>query len=81
MEAELADLRRRLERFYNLMETTDMDIDNFKPRIRDHRKRKGRLEATVFSRWPLPPADLAPRQPTHRRCRDRLRGILKPGSL
>ena len=43
-EAELADVRRRLERLYNLVETTDMDIEDFKPRIRDHRER---LETTA----------------------------------
>ena len=46
-ESELADVRRRLERLYNLVETTDMDIDDFKPRIRDHRERQERLEATA----------------------------------
>ena len=44
VEAELADVRRRLERLYNLVETTDMDIDDFKPRIREHRERQERLE-------------------------------------
>ena len=29
VESELADVRRRLERLYNLVETTDMDIDDF----------------------------------------------------
>ncbi len=50
VELELADVRRRLERRYNLVETTDMDINNFKPRIRDHRdhrERQERLEATA----------------------------------
>ena len=47
VEAELTDVRRRLERLYNLVETTDMDIDDFKPRIRDHRERQERLEATA----------------------------------
>ena len=47
VEAELADVRRRLERLYNLVETTDMDIDDFKPRIRDHRERQERLVATA----------------------------------
>ena len=42
VEAELADVRRRLERLYNLVETTDMDIDDFKPRIREHRERQER---------------------------------------
>ena len=46
-EAELSDVRRRLERLYNLVETTDMDINDFKPRIRDHRERQERLEATA----------------------------------
>ena len=46
-ESELADVRRRLERLYNLVETTDMDIDDFKPRIRDHRERQERLEAAA----------------------------------
>ena len=41
-ESELADVRRRLERLYNLVETIDMDIDDFKPRIRDHRERQER---------------------------------------
>ena len=39
VESELADVRRRLARLYNLVETTDMTIDDFKPRIRDHRER------------------------------------------
>ena len=46
-EAELADVKRRLERLYNLAETTDLDIDDFMPRIRDHRERQERLEATA----------------------------------
>ena len=47
VESELADVRRRLERLYNLVETTDMDIDDFKPRIRDHRERQEKLERTA----------------------------------
>ncbi len=46
-ESELAELRRRLDRLYNLAETTDLDIDDFKPRIKDHRERQERLEATA----------------------------------
>ena len=45
--AELEDVRRRLDRLYNLAETTDLDIEDFKPRIRDHRERQERLEATA----------------------------------
>ena len=44
IDSELADVRRRLDRLYNLVETTDMDIDDFRPRIRDHRERQERLE-------------------------------------
>ena len=47
VESELSDVRRRLERIYNLVETTDMDIDDFKPRIRDHRERQERLEVAA----------------------------------
>ncbi len=44
-QSELSDVRRRLDRLYDLVETTDMDIDDFRPRIRDHRERQERLEA------------------------------------
>ncbi len=46
-ESELEDVRRRLDRLYNLAETTDLDIEDFKPRIKDHRERQHRLEATA----------------------------------
>ena len=46
-ESELAELKRRLERLYDLAETTDLDIDDFKPRIRDNRERQERLEASA----------------------------------
>ena len=46
-EAELEDVRRRLDRLYNLAETTDLGIEDFKPRIKDHRERQERLEATA----------------------------------
>ncbi len=46
-EAELADVKRRLERLYELAETTDLDIEDFKPRIRDHRERQEKLVATA----------------------------------
>ena len=47
VESELADVKRRLERLYDLAETTDLDIDDFKPRIRDHRERQEKLEASA----------------------------------
>ena len=47
IESELVDVKRRLDRLYNLVETTDLDIEDFKPRIREHRERQERLEATA----------------------------------
>ena len=46
-ESELADVKRRLERLYELAETTDLDIDDFMPRIRKHRERQEKLVATT----------------------------------
>ena len=45
IQSELADVRRRLDRLYELVETTDMDVEDFKPRIRSHRERQERLES------------------------------------
>ena len=47
VEAELVDVKRRLERLYDLAETTDLNIDDFKPRIRDHRERQEKLETAA----------------------------------
>ena len=47
IESELVDVKRRLEWLYDLAETTDLDIEDFKPRIRDHRERQERLEASA----------------------------------
>ena len=47
IESELVDVKRRLGRLYDLAETTDLDIDDFKPRIREHRDRQERVEATA----------------------------------
>ena len=44
IESELADVRQRLGKLYNLVETTDMEVDDFKPRIRELRERQDRLE-------------------------------------
>ena len=46
-ESELDDVKRRLDRLYNLAETTDLDIEDFKPRIKNHRERQEKLEATA----------------------------------
>ena len=43
-ESELADVRRRLDRLYHLMETTELDISDVLPRVREHKERRERLE-------------------------------------
>ena len=40
-------------RLYNLVETTDMDIDDFRPRIREHWERQQHLEASRYT-IPMP---------------------------
>ena len=47
IESELEDVKRRLGRLYDLAETTDLDIEDFKPRIREHRERQGKLETSA----------------------------------
>ena len=47
IDAELADVRRRLDRLYSLVETTDLDMADVTPRIRDHRERRERLESSA----------------------------------
>ncbi len=44
IESELADARRRLDRLYHLVETTDLDIGDVLPRVREHKERRKRLE-------------------------------------
>ncbi len=44
IESELADVRRRLDRLYHLMETTDLDMSDVLPRVREHKERRERLE-------------------------------------
>ena len=44
IESEFADVRRRLDRLYHLMETTELDISDVLPRVREHKERRERLE-------------------------------------
>ena len=44
IDSELTAVRRRLSYLYNLIETTDMEVDDFRPRLRDLRERQERLE-------------------------------------
>ncbi len=44
IETDLADVRRRLDTIYNLVEATEVEMADFTPRIRQHRERQERLE-------------------------------------
>ena len=44
IESELADVRRRLDRLYHLLETTELDIGDVLSRVREHKERRERLE-------------------------------------
>ncbi len=48
IESELADVRGRLDRLYDLVETTtEFDMAHFADRISDHKERKERLESAA----------------------------------
>ena len=48
IESELADVRGRLDRIYDLVETTtDFNTADFAHRIRDHKERQERLESAA----------------------------------
>ena len=47
IESELADVLGRLDRLYDIVKTTDMHVDDFKPRIRALRERQERLESAA----------------------------------
>ena len=47
IDSEVADVRRRLDRLWELVETTDDDLDNTANRIRANSERKERLEASA----------------------------------
>ena len=44
IEAELIEVRRRLDRVWHVVETTDLDISDATSRIREHRERQEKLE-------------------------------------
>ena len=44
IEEELTDVRRRMDRLFNLIETSDLDIADATQRIREHRERQEKLE-------------------------------------
>ena len=44
VEGELADVRRRMDRLWQAVETSDMEVNDILPRIRQHQERQERLE-------------------------------------
>ncbi len=47
IDSELTEVRRRLDRLYNLVETTDLDMADVTSRIKEHRVRRERLEESA----------------------------------
>ena len=47
VEGELAEVRRRLDRLWNAVETSDLEINDITPRVREHRERQERLEVAA----------------------------------
>ena len=47
VDSELAELRRRLDWLYNLVETTDLDMADITSRIKEHREQGERLEESA----------------------------------
>ena len=47
IEEELEDVKRRLGRIWQVIETTDVEMADASERIREHRERKERLEAAA----------------------------------
>ena len=44
LESELDEVQRWLDRLYRAIETTDLDISDIAPRIREHRERERKLQ-------------------------------------
>ena len=47
IEEELAEVRRRMDRLWFAVETSDMEVNDILPRIRQHQERQERLERTA----------------------------------
>ena len=47
IESELAEVRRWLDRLYRAIETTDLDVSDIAPRIREHRERERKLQESA----------------------------------
>ena len=47
IEGELAEVRQRMDRLWNAVETSDLEINDILPRIRHHQERQERLETAA----------------------------------
>ena len=47
MEEELLEVRRRMDRLWYAVETTDLEINNIIPRLREHQERQEKLEVAA----------------------------------
>ena len=47
LEAELAEVRRRMDRLWHAVETSDLEINDILPRLRQHQVRQEKLEVAA----------------------------------
>ena len=47
IDEELSEIRRRMDRLWVVVETTDLEINDILPRIREHQERQEKLEAAA----------------------------------
>ena len=47
IEEELSEIRRRMDRLWVVVETTDLEINDILPRIREHQERQEKLETAA----------------------------------
>ena len=47
IEEELNEIRRRTDRLWVVVETTDLEINDILPRIREHQERQEKLETAA----------------------------------
>ena len=47
VEAELAEVRRKMDRLWHAVESTDLEINDILPRLREHKERQEKLEVAA----------------------------------
>ena len=47
LEGELAEVRRKMDRLWHAVESTDLEINDILPRLREHKERQEKLEMAV----------------------------------